>query len=149
MAGIVGQYLVAPRFRNIISCVTFPFNGTNPVDVSPQRLPNQRGQVMIQGTSVDNGFTWSFNVQGGIGEWPSAFTRDFYFVEGTNVNCTVATPAINTIVITTPAGDAGGRTYVFQFFPTESFGPTIEQTSGNVLTDDLIVKLATTAVVPC
>ena len=149
MAGIVAQFNTVPHFKSVVSNVEFIFNVTNPVDVSPQRLPNQRGQILFQGTSVDNGFMWSFSVQGGIGEFPRDSTRDFYFITGTNVNATVTTPAVNNIIVTTPVGDAGGRVDDFQFFPSASFGPTIEQTSGNVLTDNLIIILTTTIITQC
>lgn len=148
MAGIVAQYTIAPRFRNVISCVTFEdVAGVNPVDLSPQQLPNQRGQLMIQGTSTDNSFTWSFQVQGGVGEFPTGFSRNFAFLGGTDVNCTVTVPAINRIRVETPVGDAGGRIYFFQFFSEPSVGPTVQQTSANTLPDDLIVKVANTVLV--
>jgi len=150
MAGIVGQYTIAPRFRNVISNVTFvAVAGVNPVDLSPQQLPNQRGQLMIEGTSVDNGFTWSFQVQGGVGEFPTAFSRSFAFVGGTAVNCTVTPVTTNRMRVETPVGDAGGRIYFFQFFSEASLGPTIEQTSANTLTDDLNVRILNVVVVPC
>jgi len=149
MAGIVAQYVIAPRFRPVISCVTFQdVVGVNPVDLSPQQLPNLRGQVQIQGTSTDNSFTWGFQVQGGIGEFPTAFSRNFAFLAGTEVNATVTVPAENLIRVETPAGDAGGRIYFFQFFSQASFGPTIQQTSANTLPDDLIIKMAKTVLVP-
>ncbi len=149
MAGIIAQYITAPRFRNVISCVTIEgVAGVNPVDLTPQQLPNQRGQLLIQGTSTDNSFTWQFQVQGGIGEFPTAFSRNFAFLGGTNVNCTVTVPATNRIRVETPVGDAGGRIYFFQFFSTESFGPTVQQTSANTLPDDLQVKIQTTVLLP-
>jgi len=148
MAGIVAQYVTAPRFRNVITSNTIvAVAGANPVDLTPQQLRNQRGQLMIQGTSVDNGFVWSFQVQGGVGEFPTAFSRNFAFLAGTNVNCTVTVVATNRIRVETPVGDAGGRIYFFQFFSQQSFGPTVQQTSANTLTDDLIVRVANTVFV--
>lgn len=149
MAGLVGQYITAPRFRFIVSVNEFKFNGTdNPVDLSPQQLSNVRGQLMIQGISADNSFTWSFQVQGGIGEFPNSYSRDVVYIGGTNVNCTVTLLTTNRMKVETPVADAGGRVYMFQFFSAESLGPTIQQTSTNVLTDDFTLKIAKTILIP-
>ena len=140
MAGIVAQYNDVILIRPVTSVTTIEdVAGVNPVDLTPQQLPNQRGQLHMQGQSVDNNFTWSLDIFGGFGEFPTDFTQNFTFTEGTNVNCTVSTPQLNRIVVTTPATDAGGRIYILQFFPFKSFGPTIRQVSANTLTDDFIM----------
>jgi len=149
MAGIVGQYVTNPRFRFVVSQVTIAaVAGVNPVDLTPQSLPNMRGQLMIQGTSADDSYTWSLQVQGGVGEFAGGYSRNFYYVPSTAVNCTVTMITPNRVRVETPVGDAGGRIYFFQFYPATSVGPTVQQTSTNVLTGDLTVKIAKTVFVP-
>lgn len=140
MAGIVAQYNSVVLVRPVTSVTTIPFAaGVNPIDLTPQSLPNQRGQLHMQGQSVDNGYTWSLDVFGGFGEFPTDFTQNFTFTTGSNINCTVTYPQTNRVVVTTPVADAGGRQYVIQFIPYQSFGPTIEQVSANTLTNDFIM----------
>ncbi len=144
MAGLVAQYNMIPLIRNVNSTTTIEAAaGVNPIDLTPQQLPNQRGQLTMTGQSVDNSFMWSLRIFGGFGEFPNDFTQNFTFTEGSNVNCAVTTQQLNRIAVTTPVGDAGGRVYVLQFFPFQSFGPTVRQTTANVLTDDFIMRTTT------
>jgi len=135
MAGIVGQYNIVPRIRTITTPDIILSDGVNnPVDISPVTLSNIRGQLTISGVASDSLVVWSLQVTGGFGEYPGVFTRDFYFIPGSNnVNATVTEPMINTIRVTTPVADAGGRVYEFQFFPSTSTAPTVRQTSVNTL----------------
>lgn len=134
MAGIGSYYNQVPRFRNIVTpFIIQPVLGSNPVDSGAIRLSNIRGQVTYTITSADNSFVSQFSVVGGIGEFPGEWSRNWYFTPGSNVNCTIAEPQINRIEITTPAGDAGGRKYVFAFVAAQSFGPTVQQTSVNTI----------------
>jgi hypothetical protein len=149
MAGIVNFYTSVPRVRNIITNkVILSVAGANPVDAGPVELPNVRGQLTFDVTS-GNGFNWGLEIIGGFGEFPDDWTRNFTFSVGTERNCTVDTPQLNTIEVTTPAADAGGRRYVFNFFPPTSVPGTIQQTSVNVLgVEDLTVTITKPTLLP-
>jgi hypothetical protein len=151
IVGITAVYQTIPRLRTIITPDIIESNGmSNPVDISPVKLANIRGQLTISGVASDTGIVWTFQVQGGFGEFVEEVRRNFFFQTGSNINCTVNTLAINRLeVLTHKIGDAGGRRYIFQFQPLSSFGPTIHQTSMNVLgAADLTVTTTKTVVVP-
>lgn len=132
MAGIVSQYNQVPRMRRVVTNnVIPPSGGTNPVDAGPVKLSNIRGQLLIEGVASDSSLLWSFQVFGGFGDYPKDFTQSFYLEPNTEVNCTVVQPSKNLFRITTPAADSGGRVYELLFFPVQSVGPTIRQTSVN------------------
>lgn len=148
--GITANYNVIPRMRTVITPdIIASVTGTNPVDVSPVTLTNIRGQLTISGVASDTGIVWTFQVQGGFGEFVQEVRRNFFFQTGSNINCTVNTLAINRLEVLTPVGDAGGRRYIFQFQALPSFGPTIHQTSVNTLGPaDLTVTTTKTLLVP-
>jgi len=148
--GITAVYQTIPRLRTIITPDIIESNGvSNPVDISPVNLTNIRGQLIVSGVANDTGIVWTFQVQGGFGEFVEDARRNFFFQTGSNINCTVKTLAINRLEVLTPVGDAGGRRYIFQFQALSSFGPTIHQTSVNVLGSAyLTVSTTKTVVVP-
>ncbi len=148
--GITAIYQVIPRMRTVITPDIIASNGvSNPVDISPVTLTNIRGQLTISGVATDSGLIWAFQVRGGFGEFVEEVIRNFFFQTGTNINCTVSTLAINRLQVITPAGDAGGRRYIFQFQPLSSFGPTIHQASVNVLgAADLTVTTTKVLLIP-
>jgi len=148
--GITAIYQVIPRMRTLITSDVINSDGvSNPVDISPVKLTNIRGQLTISGVASDTGIVWTFQVQGGFGEFVEEVRRNFFFQIGTNINCTVSSPALNILEVTTPATDMGGRRYVFRFQPLSSFGPTIHQASVNVLgAADLTVTTTKTLLVP-
>ncbi len=150
--GITAIYNVIPRMRTIITPDIIAFNGvSNPADISPVKLTNIRGQLVVSGVASDTGIVWMFQVQGGFGEFVEEVRRNFFFQTGSNINCTVNTLAINRLEVLTPVGDAGGRRYIFQFQPLDSFGPTIHQASVNTLgagAADLTVTTTKTLLVP-
>ncbi len=148
--GITGIYQVIPRMRAVVTPDIISSNGvSNPVDISPVTLTNIRGQLTISGSYSDSVFRWTFQVQGGFGEFVEDVRRNFFFQTGTNINCTVRTLSINRLEVLTPVGDAGGRRYIFQFQPLNSFGPTVHQTSVNVLgAADLTVTITKILLVP-
>ena len=144
MAGIVGQYNQVPRFRTIVSTKPIPSDGvTNPADTTEIPLPNVRGQVaiIIETSDAPAGVSSSFSVVGGFGEFPDVYTRNWTFVNTSNVNCTVASPFKNRLEVTTTA-PAIVRTYVFDFSPVQTVPATVRQTSVTTLgANDLTVKL--------
>jgi hypothetical protein len=73
-----------------------------------------------------------------LGQTLNYYTRNFYYTEGTAEGCTVTTPVTNTLEITTPAGDAGGRTYTMVFYPYLATPYTLEKTAGADLTDNFV-----------
>lgn len=142
MAGLVGYYTSVPRIRKVnTNTIIQAIAGSNPINSGPVELPNVRGQLTINFESVDSGYTFSAEIQGGWGETQDAYTQNFYFSTGTEVGCTVITPVLNTIEFTTPAGDSGGRTYQMVFYPYVGTKYTIEKTAGADLTDDFIVSV--------
>ncbi len=147
---ITAIYNVIPRMRTVVTPDLIASNGvSNPVDISPVNLTNIRGQLTISGVASDTGIVWTFQVQGGFGEFVEEVRRNFFFQTGTNINCTINTLAINRLEVLTPVGDAGGRRYIFQFQVLSSFGPTIHQTSVNVLNGaDLTVTTTKVLLVP-
>lgn len=143
MAAIVGIYKKVPRIRRVVTNkIITPEAGVNPVDIQPVALPNIRGALTFEVTSADNNFTWSLEIDGGIGQFPQCCDNNFAFIVGSNTNSTVTTPQVNRIMVTTPAGDAGGRVYVLQFYPFSSIGPTIQKTLGvNIGNNNLTVRI--------
>ena len=143
MAGIVGSYNRVPRLREIVTNeIISPISGSNPVDLGEVTLRNVRGQVQYTIISGDNLFTSMFKVVGGFNEWPNDPTRNWYPVNGSEVNCTIKSPQINKIEITTPAPDAGGRVYILTFVPLQSYGPTIRQNSVNIIGNNTLTVRA-------
>lgn len=131
---LIGIYYTEPTFRNIFGrTVSEPVAGVNPIDVGLVTLKNIRGQTRYEITSGDNNYTSSFEVSGGLGT--ASLTQNFWFVEGTNIGCTVKTPFTNTLQITTPLADAGGRVYQIIFYPYNSLPPKISKTAGNAIGD--------------
>lgn len=145
MAGIIGSYTTVPRLATLNGLKTIESDGVdNPVDLGQVSLANIRGQLFVMITASDTGHSAFLKITGGFGEFQDSYTRNWYFQGNTNMGCTVSTPVTNTIRITTPASDAGGRVYDLIFSPIQSIGPTIEQTSVNVLgTADLTVNMQT------
>ena len=132
MAGIVGNYNTVPRLREIVTNeVISPVLGSNPADLGQVTLKNVRGQVQYIIISGDNLFTSMFKVVGGFGEWPGDWSQNWYPVPRTEVNCSIRVLQENRLEITTPAADAGGRVYILNFVPLQSFGPNIRQISVN------------------
>lgn len=125
---------------NVLESVNYikPSGGVNPVDASPQTLHNIRGQMRYTIISQDNSYTSIFDVIGGYGRYYTDPTQNFTYIGGSNVNCTVTVPVLNTIRVTTPVADAGGRVYDVVFTPIQSTAPTIEQTSGNVIGNNIL-----------
>lgn len=137
MSQIAG--LSAPRIQRYINTTTIQdVAGVNPVDSAPQDLPQARGQVTYRVQSVDNGFEHEFDVYGGVGEFSNSPERNFN-PAGNIRNCTISAPTLNQVQSVTPASDSGGRIYLFTFSPGNGVPFTVEQTSANNLTDDLIV----------
>jgi hypothetical protein len=134
MAGLVSYYNQIPRIKTIkTNFIINPVAGSNPADVSPISITNVRGQVAFQITSGDNNYTSSFSVTGGFGDFPQDYTQNFYYNGSSAQNCTVNQISVNIIEVITPVADAGGRRYVLEFKPVQSIGPTIQQTTLNVL----------------
>lgn len=148
--GITATYNVIPRMRSIVTSNIIESDGaSNPVDISPVNLVNVRGQLVISSVASDSGIVWTLQVQGGFGEFVEEVQRNFFFQTGTNINCTVKTLAINRLEVLTDVTDDGGRRYIIQFQPLGSFGPTIQQTSINVLgAANLTVTTIKTVLVP-
>ena len=142
MAGITASYNVVPRIRNLISdkIIVNP-GGGNPVDLGQVQLPNVRGQLTFVVTDLTTNFFWSVEIQGGYGSFPGDSTQNFYGNPISAVNCSIIALQNNRLQVTTPAADSGGRVYVLQFFPVQSVGPTINQTSVNSIVGDLSVKI--------
>jgi hypothetical protein len=134
MIGLVGNYNQVPRMRAINSRLPItPVAGSNPVDLGDVSLPNTRGQLTIIGEASDTNVRWTFQVTGGFGEYPGVYTRNFAFIPGSTENCTVLEVSKNFLRITTDVADAGGRVYDMRFNPIQSVGPTIRQTSVNIV----------------
>ena len=136
IVGFTDIYLTEPRFITVVgNTVIEPVGGVNPIVASPITLKNLRGQLKIKVVSGDNDYKSILHVDGGLGG-DSQFDpqKNFYFVIGSNINCTVSTPSINTIVVTTLVGDAGGRVYQLVFNPfSPGIAPTIQQLGGTAI----------------
>ena len=134
MAGLVGVSQIVTRLRSgVTNSIIEPVGGSNPADLAAVRITNVRGQVAYEIISGDNSYTSSFSMEGGFGSGPNDYTRNFNLVPFSARNCVVNELANNLIEVITPVADAGGRRYVLQFFVPFSFGPTINQTTVNVL----------------
>jgi hypothetical protein len=140
---IIADYNSQPRLQEIISNkIISPVAGSNPVDLGYVPLPNIRGQVRFVVTSGDNSFTFMFDVVGGFGDWPGQWTQNWTVVTQSILNCTIIQLQLNRFQITTPLADAGGRVYILQFNPLQSFPPMITQTSVNIIgNNSLTVRL--------
>jgi len=148
--GISNIYFTDPLFRTIIGMTNIlPVLGLNPVDTDSIPLKNLRGQMLFEITSLDNSFVSSLQISGGVGgDTQFDPSRNFYFAIGTNINCTVTTPVLNTIVVQTNILDAGGRTYELVFFPFTSRSPTIRRIAGtNIGNSTLRIKQSKNSVV--
>lgn len=138
MAGIVANYNQVPRIRTIVSNGVFPpVGGVNVADTGLVSLPNVRGQLHFDIIVSDDPATVlaSFDVVGGFGDYPQDPTQDFYVVDNSLVNCTVTAPVKNTLQISTLLAGLGGtdRQYTLQFIPNQSYPPSIQQTSVNLI----------------
>ena len=131
---VIAQYNSVPKLSTLNSNkIINPVSGSNPVDLGTVNLPNVRGQVSISIISGDNGFMSSFDVIGGFGEYYTQWSQNWYPQTASELNCTVKVPQVNRMEVITPLIDAGGRVYVLQFFPIQSYGPTIRQVSVNII----------------
>lgn len=131
---IVAQYNQVPRMRTINGKkIISPVGGVNPADISDVPLPNVRGQVKVIIISGDNSFMSMFDITGGFGDFPGQYTQDWWPQPSSAVNCTIRTLQKNRIEVTTPVADAGGRMYIFNFYPYQSQSGTVRQNSVNII----------------
>lgn len=138
-SGTLAVYNSEPKIRTIHSNNNiYPVGGTNPADIGYVKLPNVRGQLYIEIKSMDNSYTSSFDIVGGFGEFASDYTQNWYPETFSPFGCTVTVLFLNTIQIQTPVADAGGRTYIMQFFPVQGVGPQIRQTSANIIGNNIL-----------
>ena len=134
MSGIIANYSTAPRLRTIVTnSIVNPVGGSNPVDLSPVDLTNVRGQLSYEIISGDNSYSTTFGITGGFGQFQTDPTRNFYLARDSVTGATINEVAVNRFEILTDVADAGGRRYILQFRTSQSFGPTITQTSVNTL----------------
>jgi len=141
--GTFGNYNSETPIRTIYSNnIIAPVSGVNPVDLGYVKLPNIRGYLTITIISTDNSYKSIFEITGGWGEYATDYTQNWYPQTFSFVGCVVTVLFQNTIQIQTPVADAGGRTYIMQFFPVQSVGPQIKQSSINIIgNNNLIVKI--------
>lgn len=131
--GIVGQFNVVPRLRELRTARVIESDGVNnPIDLGVVQIQNVRGQVIWRFRPDDSGFEWTIYVVGGFGMCQGAHTQDTYYTGGSVSPNTVniVTPAKNIIRMITPVADNGGRTYELVFSPSLSVGPTLTLVSG-------------------
>lgn len=147
-SGNAAYYNSEKRLNTIYSNnVISPIAGVNPVDGGYVDLPNIRGQLTISITSGDNSYTSSFIVTGGFGQYPNDYTINWNLNLFSAVGCTLSYPSLNIVQINTPVADAGGRTYLMQFFTAFSVGPQIRQTSPNLIGNNILtVKIFKTII---
>lgn len=137
-------YNLVPRIKQTNNrFIIEPVGGVNPVESSPIIIPNIRGQLTFTLISGDNNFMCTFQVEGGFGEFRDAPTQNFYFVGGSETNCTIDNSTLNTIVVATPATDNGGREYTLVFTPFQTIAPTIEKTAGASIGDNTLTVQTT------
>jgi len=127
MAGLVGQYNQVPRLFNQVA-----INKILPTTIHPVIMKNVRGQVLISIFQSDGppGVFSSFGVTGGFGEWPDDYTRNWYFSAASTYNCSITSPAINIMDVTTMAPNFPSRTYRFIFSFNQSVPPTVQLIGG-------------------
>jgi hypothetical protein len=66
MAGLVGYYTSVPRIRKVnTNTIIEAVAGSNPINSGAYQLPNVRGELTMNFTSVDSGYSFSFEVVGG------------------------------------------------------------------------------------
>ena len=109
----------------------------NPIDIGPVILSNMRGRVKQSIRINDNGYGFSFTVDGGSYSRNNPIGLQFNLVD-VGDGCEVLNIAKNTFNVTTPIADAGGRTYQYVFSNTITHGPTIELVAGAPLATDNI-----------
>lgn len=83
-------------------------------------------------------------VKGGLDLDQNTPRRNYYHVTGVDDGCTITlptTPIPNVLYATTPTGDSGGRTYMFNFYPYASMQPTIYKQSGTPLADEFQIDI--------
>lgn len=122
-----------PAYPQTSHNIIDPVAGANPIDSSPQRLSNVRGRVRVTITSGDNNYTSSFLVVGGYGQDMYASTQNFYVDYTSVTGGTVTAVTTNIFQMQTDVADAGGRIYRIQFYPVQNVGPTIFQSSVNII----------------
>lgn len=150
VSGTLANYNSEPRLRTLYSNnIISPVAGANPVDSGYVVLPNVRGQISVVIISGDNSFMSSFNIVGGFGSYSTDPTQNWYPQTFSYMNCVVTQLMPNIFQIQTPVADAGGRTYIMQFFPVQSMGPQIRQTSLNIIGNNTLnVRLIKNEVLP-
>jgi hypothetical protein len=114
---------------------------------SAQTFVSPRGYVGFTITDATTGYTFSFTAAGGYDSpnlLPTA--NSILFINGgSEVGCTV-TPltyipgSYANFLLTTPAGDSGGRTYEIVFYSYATIKPTIRLTTGTAVATNLVVK---------
>jgi hypothetical protein len=107
-----------------------------------QTFDPQRGIFEIICTDDTTDYEWSFVVEGGrVLTLPDAL---FHFLPAYVKRCTVVESKTNTyestFTITTPAADAGGRTYVIVMNGARNVTPTIQKTLGAALGSTLTIR---------
>lgn len=115
-----------------------PSGGVNPIDSTAITLRNVRGIVVFEVTSEDNSYTWSFEVRGGLGEYQTSPEKNWAVRFDTVSGATLTYPSTNTFIFTTPAGDAGGRTYEIKFYTYDGKAPVIRKTGGAAIGNNAV-----------
>lgn len=141
----VGAYnIVTQMIKKRVGNQTFykpPNGGPNPIDTSPQAMLKRSGLFSIMLQDAVTLYTWYIEVEGGYFTDVEA-QRNYFFHVGSNINCTVETPVINYLTITTPSADSGGRTYTIFLSKYFDQPPTIQQTSSNTFTGNVYIQIS-------
>lgn len=147
MAALLAQTNTLPRLRTVVGTTVFPPNGgSNIIDSSQQPLKNIRGQLVVQIIASDDPINvyCTFSITGGFGDFQTDPTRNFYVDLSQNFNCDITTLGVNNFIVSSNLNTLGGtdREYTFIFNPGLGFGPTVRQTSGNIIGNNtLTVKI--------
>lgn len=161
---------IIPQLRKRQGVNAFSYNSLatppiNPIDAGPQAISTMKGYQTITVVTTDTNFMWSIDVDGGYNK---SSRRNFYYVAGTNMNCTVldtfnpssAPPSVppfyagydssytNTILVTTPT-ESLPRQYQIIYSPANIPAPTtIMQIGPNTSTGTTTVTVTNFVVVP-
>lgn len=115
---------------------------------SAQNYISAKGFVTLAVIDSTTGYTFSFSLMGGYDNntatLPTA-NSILFAIPDTALGCTVVNSSYTTnnntkTLVTTPAGDSGGRQYEFTNYMYPSVKPTIRLVSGNAVATTLIVQ---------
>lgn len=129
--------------KRVFITTILPEGGQNPVDNGTVIFDGGRGLLTVRVTFPTDGYSFAFDISGGYEDNVNSPSREFYYISGTEENCTLT--LVQPSQIKAVDGTLG-RELMIVFSPFYTQKPTIERTAGPVIGNNNVVTKVTQCV---